>query len=197
MNEAALKLIARHGYEAVSMRQLAAEIGLQQAALYRYIPSKQDMLFALLHEHMVALLASCQEQVEASPPRRLYSFINHHVRFHLARRDATHVSNMELRSLDADKRVVILDLRTRYEEKLRAILRDGVSSGAFDLGGLDGEVELTARAIIQMLTGVVVWFRETDRLPVEAVSRIYSNMALRIVGAKTAIREETACIATA
>ena len=36
LREAALTLMARHGYEAVTMRQLAAGIGVQAAALYRY-----------------------------------------------------------------------------------------------------------------------------------------------------------------
>ncbi len=36
IREAALSLMARYGYEAVSMRQLAAEVGVQAAALYRY-----------------------------------------------------------------------------------------------------------------------------------------------------------------
>ncbi|MEQ9180475.1 MAG: helix-turn-helix domain-containing protein, partial [Nitratireductor sp.] len=44
---AAVNLIARHGYEAVSMRRLAAEVGVQAAALYRYFPTKEELLFTL------------------------------------------------------------------------------------------------------------------------------------------------------
>ncbi len=40
VREAAVSLIARLGYEAMSMRQLAAEVGVQAAALYRYFPTK-------------------------------------------------------------------------------------------------------------------------------------------------------------
>ncbi|MGO4842400.1 TetR/AcrR family transcriptional regulator, partial [Rhizobiaceae sp. 2RAB30] len=54
---AAVNLIARFGYEAVSMRQLAAEVGVQAAALYRYFPTKEDLLFTLMREHMEALLS--------------------------------------------------------------------------------------------------------------------------------------------
>ena len=48
LREAALALIARHGYEAVSIRQLAKEVGVQAAALYRYFPTKEDLLFSLI-----------------------------------------------------------------------------------------------------------------------------------------------------
>ena len=56
LREAAARLIARHGYEAMTMRQLAAEIGVQAAALYRYFPTKEDLLFTLMREHMEWLI---------------------------------------------------------------------------------------------------------------------------------------------
>ena len=43
IRDAAVDLIARHGYEAVSMRQLAAEVGVQAAALYRYFPTPRKI----------------------------------------------------------------------------------------------------------------------------------------------------------
>ena len=58
IREASLTLIARHGYDAVSMRQLGHEVGVQAAALYRYFPTKEDLLFTLLREHMEGLIAS-------------------------------------------------------------------------------------------------------------------------------------------
>ena len=41
------------------------------------------------------------------------------------RRQSTHVSNMELRSLSHDRLTPMLRLRTAYEKELRTILRDG------------------------------------------------------------------------
>ena len=47
LREAALTLIARHGFEAMTMRQLASEIGVQAAALYRYFPTWTSLLDAM------------------------------------------------------------------------------------------------------------------------------------------------------
>ena len=66
IREAAVSLIARFGYEAMSMRQLAAEVGVQAAALYRYFPTKEDLLFTLMREHMEGLT----EAWEARAPSR-------------------------------------------------------------------------------------------------------------------------------
>lgn len=180
IRDAAVRLIARHGYEAISMRQLAAEVGVQAAALYRYFPTKEDLLFALMEGHMRALAASWESARQASrdPAARLAAFVEHHVRFHIARRHATHVSNMELRSLSKANLSAVLKLRTAYEKELRQILRDGADSGAFAID----DTGLTAMAILQMITGVIVWFRPDEKLSVEDVAKTYLAMTMRLVG---------------
>src|SRR5690606_39867455 len=105
----------------------------------------------------------------ADPVARLSAFVDNHIRFHVERRHSTHVSNMELRSLSKERLSQILRLRTAYEKELRAILRDGAESGRLAVD----DVGLTAMAIIQMITGVIVWFRPDERLSVEEVSRTY------------------------
>lgn len=184
LREAAVSLIARYGYEAVSMRQLAAEVGVQAAALYRYFPTKEDLLFTLMREHMEGLIAGWEaaRPRSASPVGRLAAFVDHHIRFHVARRHATHVSNMELRSLSPERLTHILRLRTNYEKELRSILREGAESGDFQVD----DVGLTAMAIIQMITGVIVWFRPDERLSVEEVAKTYLSMTMRLTGARTA-----------
>jgi hypothetical protein len=70
-------------------------------------------------------------------------------------------------------------LRTAYEKELRQILRDGAERGVFVVD----DVAMTAMAIIQMITGVIVWFRPDERLSVDEVARTYLTMTLRLVGA--------------
>ena len=188
LREAALTLMARHGYDAVTMRQLAAEVGVQAAALYRYFPTKEDLLFTLMREHMEGLLAAWEKARPASPApaARLSAFVRNHIRFHVERRHSTHVSNMELRSLSRERLTAMLKLRSTYEKELRRILRDGAEDGSFAVE----EPALTAMAIIQMITGVIVWFRPDERLSVKQVAETYLGMTLRLVGKKTTTTKE-------
>ncbi|MDX8531239.1 TetR/AcrR family transcriptional regulator [Mesorhizobium sp. VK25A] len=181
VREAAVSLIARLGYEAMSMRQLAAEVGVQAAALYRYFPTKQDLLFTLMREHMEGLLDawSTARPATADPVSRLAAYVENHIAFHIERRHATHVSNMELRSLSHERLTQILKMRTAYEKELRTILRDGTEAGAFSID----DTGLTAMALIQMMTGVIVWFRPGERLSVAEVTASYLSMTMRLVGA--------------
>jgi AcrR family transcriptional regulator len=182
VREAAVNLIARFGYEAMSMRQLAAEVGVQAAALYRYFPTKEDLLFTLMREHMEGLIEAWEtaRPATAEPETRLAVYVQNHIAFHIERRHSTHISNMELRSLSPDRLTQILRMRTAYEKELRAILRDGVETGSFNLD----DIGLTAMALIQMMTGVIVWFRPGERLSIAEVTTTYLSMTMRLVGAK-------------
>jgi AcrR family transcriptional regulator len=181
IRDAATSLFARTGYEAVSVRQIAAEVGVQAAALYRYFPTKEDLLFDLMQGHMSALIDSWEQQRPAGEPTaRLAAFVSNHIRFHIERRHSTHVNNMELRSLSHDRLSTILRLRAAYEKELRQILREGADAGAFVVE----DVTLTAMAIIQMITGVIVWFRPDERLSVAQVTETYHKMTMRLVGAR-------------
>ncbi|MHB2265870.1 TetR/AcrR family transcriptional regulator [Aliihoeflea sp. PC F10.4] len=181
LRDAATRLIARHGYEAVSMRRLADEVGVQAAALYRYFPTKEDLLFTLMREHMDALIKSRDTLDDSGDPRdQLAAFVRNHIAFHLARRDATHVSNLELRSLSPDRLKTVVVLRETYERELRAILQHGASQGVFDVE----DAALVSMAIIQMITGVIVWFRPDERLSIDEITDRYLTMTLRLAGAK-------------
>src|SRR5690606_1960317 len=125
-------LFARHGFAAVSMRQIAAEVGVQAGALYLYTPDKETLLFDLLKAHMDELLAAWDAVPAGKDPlARLEAFVRFHIRFNLDRAEAVFLSYMELRNLGPENFAVIEGLRRDYEIRLETILRDGVAQGRF------------------------------------------------------------------
>lgn len=180
IRDAALRLFARHGYAAVSMRQIAAEVGVQAGALYLYTPDKQTLLFELMRGHLEDLLESwAAESKGDNPLSRLEAFARFHIRFHLDRSDAVFIAYMELRNLEPGNFAAVEALRTAYEDELEAILRDGSAAKVMRVP----DSKLATMALIAMLTGVNTWYREGGRLSRERVERIYWNMVRRAVGA--------------
>ena len=179
IREAALRLFARHGYAAVSMRQIATEVGVQAGTLYLYTPDKQTLLFDLMQGHMQELLdALAALPHEDDPYAALEQFTRFHIRHHRARQDAVFISYMELRNLEAANFERIETMRRAYEGHLAALLERGKAVGIFDLP----DAKLAAFALIAMLTGVNTWYREGGRLSLERVEDIYWSMARRAVG---------------
>lgn len=177
VRDAALKLFAQGGYAAVSMRAIAAEVGVQAGALYNYTPDKQSLLFDLMEGHMTELLSAAQDDAKLPADERLREFVAFHIQFHHARADAVFIAYMELRNLTDDNFARIEALRSAYESGLEQILRDGVASGAFQVS----DTKIATLAIIAMLTGVNTWFRAGGRLSLEEVTAQYWEMVRRAV----------------
>ncbi|WP_291729524.1 TetR/AcrR family transcriptional regulator [Leisingera sp. F5] len=180
IREAALRLFAQQGYAAVSMRQIAKEVGVQAGALYNYTPDKQSLLFNLMEGHMVELQAAW----EAAPPaaaalERLRAFTGFHIRFHLERPDAVFIAYMELRNLTEENFTVIESLRRNYENGLEAILKDGVAQGAFCIP----DTKIATLAVIAMLNGVNTWYRSEGRLTLDEVEKVHWGMVQKAVSA--------------
>ena len=178
VREAALRLFAQQGFAAVSMRQIAGEVGVQAGALYLYTPDKQALLFDLMRGHMEELLADW-ELPDVSPLEQLEDFTRHHIRFHLERPELVFIAYMELRNLSPENFTIIEGLRREYEERLKAVLRAGQAAGAFSVP----DTKLATMAIIAMLTGVTTWFRESGRLDRLEVEAIYWDMVRKAVAA--------------
>lgn len=180
MREAALRLFARHGFAAVSMRQIASEVGVQAGALYNYTPDKQSLLFDLMKGHMDELLAAWNAHAGADcPMAALEEFTRFHIRFHSKRPEEVFIAYMELRNLSPENFTEIESLRRAYEDSLADILRAGVGAGVFDVS----EPKVTAMAVIAMLTGVNTWYSDVGRLSLSEVEELYWTMVRKTVTA--------------
>ena len=178
VRQAARRLFARHGYAAVSMRQIAAAVGVQAGALYAYTPDKQALLADLLRDHMELLLAAWEDK-GGDPLARLERFVRFHIGYSLDHPDEVFLSYMELRNLTPDNHATIAALRGRYETALADILRAGAEAGVMRVA----DARLAAMALIAMLTGVTNWYREGGRLDRAAVADHYWTLARGAVGA--------------
>ncbi|MEP2031523.1 MAG: TetR/AcrR family transcriptional regulator [Paracoccaceae bacterium] len=177
IREAALRLFAQRGFAAVSMRQIAADVGVQAGALYNYTIDKQSLLFELLRTHMEELLEARKNPKDLPPLEALEQFTRFHIRFHLERSNAVFISYMELRNLHPDNFAVIEALRGAYENQLETILRRGVETGEFVVP----DTKIATLGLIAMLTGVTTWYQIGGRLSLDQVEEIYWNMIRKSV----------------
>lgn len=178
IRKAGLKLIYEHGFEAMSLRQLASEVGIQVGSLYNHITTKEDLLYDLIKVHMDELFRQHDEiraQVrDKGPVERIKAFIAFHVTYHILRKREVFIGASELRSLEPNHYEEIVAMRRQYERHLIEILREGGEMGLFSCG----DSSVAAYGILAMLTGVCTWFRPHGRLSKEQVIATYSDMVL-------------------
>lgn len=177
IRRAGQRLIYKHGYEAMSLRALAAEVGIRAASLYNHIRTKQALLFDLIRDHLETLIASTDAalaQASDEPLARLKAFVAHHVLYHLDRKEEVFIANFELRALDPANYATIVAMRRAYERRLIAVLDEGVASEDFAIR----DTRVTAYAILAMLTGACTWYKPAGRLGKAEVIALHTDMVL-------------------
>ena len=177
IRKAGLRLIHQHGYEGMSLRRLAVEVGLQPASLYHHFATKQNLLAGLVIEHMETLLRETDAALPgpaAGALERLRSVIRHHVTYHAERQAEVFVSHFELRSLEPDNRCAVVELRRSYERRLDGILQAGQDEGVLQVR----DVRTAAVAILAMLTGICTWFPRDGRLSVAELIDMHTELIL-------------------
>jgi len=187
IRKAGLRLIFEHGYEAMSLRQLAAEVGIQVGSLYNHIATKQELLFDLVQDHINELLRQLDLALagKEEPHDRLRAFVAFHVTYHMTRKREVYIANSELRSLEPRNYEAVVALRSAYEQRLADILADGVAAGVFEVV----DVQVATFAILALLTGLCNWYRPGGRLTREAIIAAHEKLVLSGVAAQqTALR---------
>jgi AcrR family transcriptional regulator len=176
IRKAGLRLIFEHGYEAMSLRQLAAEVGIQAGSLYNHISTKQELLFDLIQDHINELLRQLDRALDGKeePVEKLRAFVTFHVTYHMTRKREVFIANSELRSLEPKNYEAIVAMRGAYEERLAEILTQGTEEGVFEVV----DVQVATFGIISLLTGLCGWYRPGGRLTREAIIAAHEKLVL-------------------
>jgi TetR/AcrR family transcriptional regulator, cholesterol catabolism regulator len=122
----AARLFAERGYHGTSIGQLAEAMGVQKGSLYAHIASKQDLLYETMRDGAAAFhagLDAIDERLPATEKIRLA--LRAHLRVVAEQLDVATVFVREWRYLEGDRRAEILAERRRYEERFRALFREG------------------------------------------------------------------------
>lgn len=178
---AARDLFVLNGYAAVSMREIALKLGINAGAIYNHFPSKQEILFRLLEDHMLDLLEQWDilevERSKLSDLLILRMFVNFHINFHIDKSKEVFLSYMELRSLDRQNFLKISKLRDEYESILQNILVLGKNNKNLDFD----DSQITTKAILGTLSSLSHWYHQKGRLGAEDIRKIYWHLIFNSV----------------
>jgi AcrR family transcriptional regulator len=163
--DAAVRLIAEWGYHGMTLRQVAAEVGIKMASLYYHYDSKQQILVRIMERTIGELTAEVGAAVDAADGReeKLRAAIRAHVRFHALNRAAAFVTDAELRSLEPANRRRMIRLRDDHEAIFTELVGD----------------KLLVYALLSACTGVAGWFRPGRGLSPDEVAERYADIFLR------------------
>jgi AcrR family transcriptional regulator len=161
----AARLFAEKGYHGTSIGDLAEAMGVQKGSLYAHIESKADLLWEVAHDGAVAFheaLDAVPDDLNATEKIRLS--LRAHLRVIAEQLDVATVFIREWRYLDGERRDEFVAERRRYEERFRALFREGR-----DLGELRTDLDDATATLLALSAAnwAYTWLRpdvDTDEL---------------------------------
>jgi AcrR family transcriptional regulator len=120
----AMALFAEKGFGQVSMRELAAHVGLTAGSLYHHFPSKQDLLYDLIEELYEELQATLDQgrRAMARGASALSCLIAAHWQLHAERPMQFRLAERDFCCLSDDQQARLALLRKRYEAGLLRLI---------------------------------------------------------------------------
>ncbi len=177
----AAKLFKEKGYSAVTMRDLATEMGMKAASLYNHINSKQEILKEIIISLAEEFTSGLQEIQKSSKSNidKLKDVVELHV-------NITSKNTYGMASLNNDwmhleeKLEYYLQLRSNYEDEFRNVLQQGVKNNEI----INGNIEVMLFSILSTLRSLYLWIPKKEDLNPEELSQQLSEVLINGINKK-------------
>lgn len=172
----AARLFRENGYRATTMEDIARELGITKPALYYYINTKHDLLYAIC-ESAMDLLTRGEREIENAPggvEDKLKKLVTFHVNMFSKYGDITNVYLVDENELPPEQREKIRSQSREYETIYRRLLEQGVSEGRFR----EMDIPVVVRAISGMCNWLSTWYRPDGDLTADEIAEIFCELLL-------------------
>lgn len=151
----ALELFAERGFARVSMRELAAHLGICAGSLYHHFKSKESLLFELIEEVYDDLLEAALATGGGNAHDRLQGLLRAHIALHESRSLHFLMAEQEFRCLSQQHQNQILQMRRSYEESLLRRLLDAGATARMP------QLKATVQGVVGWLNNLPTWLKQS------------------------------------
>jgi AcrR family transcriptional regulator len=174
--DAAAQVFARRGYHGASTQDIADVLGVRQASLYYYFPSKVVALEMVGARGVEGVVENAIRVTEGpgTARQKLAGLIESHLKPILDRGDYVKVFLNERRYLPTESRRRIGRHSRSVEKIFEDVLRAGVENGEFRA---DLDPRITALGILAMANAAATWY-DREGAPVEKIGKTFTALVM-------------------
>lgn len=146
----------RRGYHGTSLAEIAKKLGVTKAALYTYVPSKEDLLYYCHDSAMDTAMDSLRKaQAEGGTGlEKLSATLRRYLELMLGE-EGGYVVLLEENAMKPPHMRAIIKRRDQFEEGLRGLVSEGITDGSV--------VPCNPKLAIFMVMGALNWGRKWYR----------------------------------
>ena len=180
--DVAQDLIQRQGVNAMSYHHISQAVGIRKASIHYHFPGKEDLLIEVLKRYQIGFTRIVDQIVDSdlSPSTKLRRYME---LFEATLQEGKHdkaclcgMLGAELTTIGSASASLVKKFYIENEEKLIAILKQGVKQGTFKF---PGDVKSTAKLIFSFLEGGLLIVRAQGNLK---QFRGMMNQCLKLLG---------------
>ena len=183
--DAAAEVFATRGFHGASTQDIADVLGIKQASLYYYFPSKEVALEEVClrgaegHLERAVSIASAPDTARAKISR----LIEAHLTPLLDRRPYVRTFLNERQHLPTESRRRIGRVSRAYERLIEDVLRSGVRDGEFRR---DLDCRLAALGLLGLVNAVAAWYGKEPKTTLDHIVAEFARLYLGGVTARAA-----------
>jgi TetR/AcrR family fatty acid metabolism transcriptional regulator len=148
--DAAVTVIAEHGYHQSQISKIAKQAGVADGTIYLYFKNKEHLLISLFQEKMGNFIEKTRAEIagKTAIEDKLLTLVEMHFKQLSADHDLAIVTQLELRQTNRGLRVQIGEVLKRYLLLVDEILKSGIEEKVFD-------PDIDIRLARQMIFGTI------------------------------------------
>jgi len=168
-----------HGYSNTTLESVADQLNVTKPFIYAHFKSKNVLLAEICSRGITASLTALDRvrSIPGSATVRLRTFSRDFMMAVLENQKPVAIYFREIKNLDPQDRDAINELRREFDQKLVALLDEGVAAGEFTLK----DTRIAAHAIGGMASWSYVWFRPNGPTPAEDVAEEMSRLMMAML----------------
>ena len=170
-------LFSKKDYRGTTLADIATELHVTQAALYFYIKSKHDILYAICKTALNQYDEGIEEIINTDkrPEEKLRDIIFFSVNLFSKSGDIITVYLSEENELPPAQRRYMRKKRKEIEERIRGLLYEAVEQGTFR----EMDVPMTTRAIYGMCNWLANWYRTDGEYSADEIAQIFVDLIMK------------------
>ncbi len=161
------KLFSQKGYHGTTLDEIARELGITKAALYRYVKGKGEIIKEISKKNVMRMQQSVNiSKLDLSPKEKLHLLIKYHVAFSAESADEANILFGQTSALPKRSRETVNHWKKKVELALQQILDEGNKQGYFAID----DIQITSFAILGLCNWTYNWYSPEGRLTPEEIS---------------------------
>ncbi len=173
--DCAAALFAKEGYPSAKMQDVAKACGATKSMLYHYFPTKDDLLYAMLMEHMEHVVQGVEEAIarNGSARERLMKMVETYTQKSTQSRRRHMIAMQDVKYLPKQKQAPLIELQRTLTDRVSDLLQQLNP-------GLQPELyKPYTMMLIGMLNWTDMWYRPSGPMKPQELCDRLSHLFLK------------------